>query len=303
MIENDDRWEIANCILKEKGIIQHQIESFNKFINNDINEIISSTPNISYSWSNIKIKNINYSSGKIEYIIRNPHFNAPNMIECYGDEINIYPNDARIRSLTYSSVLTVDIEEVITIGNNKQSKIRNDVYIGKIPIMVKSDMCRLKGASIEELYRRKECPLDPGGYFIISGSERVIVSQETIALNHLMIYKLNQPKKYLYNAKIYSFSNSKCGMFEIGIKKNETIYANFNYIDKEINVIILLMALGCKTDKEIFNVVNIYNDNHNKIIAEILRKSFNEVSEFEEEKTKICIDKVEDALVCFIFYL
>ena len=80
----------------------------------------------------------------------------------------------RLRNLTYSSPLYVDIiKTVIKEGEKPIEKKDEKIYIGKIPIMLRSTYCLLNGLTDRDLHEVNECPLDPGGYFIINGSEKV----------------------------------------------------------------------------------------------------------------------------------
>jgi DNA-directed RNA polymerase III subunit RPC2 len=84
------------------------------------------------------------------------------------------PNECRIRDLTYSAPIHVDIEYL------KGDKIfrTKKVLIGFMPIMLGSSNCWLSGKTYQELAQIKECPFDPKGYFIIKGSEKVVLIQE-----------------------------------------------------------------------------------------------------------------------------
>lgn len=70
---------------------------------------------------------------------------------------------------------------------NKQIVIKRGVPIGRIPIMLRSSHCVLASKANTELSKYGECPLDPGGYFIIRGVEKVILSQEQLSRNRIII--------------------------------------------------------------------------------------------------------------------
>lgn len=89
----------------------------------------------------------------------------------------------RLRDLTYSSKIIVDIE--YTRGN--QRVIRNNLVIGRIPIMLRSSKCHLYGKNEMEMAKMNECPLDPGGYFIIRGTEKVLLIQEQLSKNRMLV--------------------------------------------------------------------------------------------------------------------
>ena len=84
------------------------------------------------------------------------------------------PNEARLRNLTYSAPLYVDITKTIQRDRSDPEKTQHSkTFIGKIPIMLRSTYCILSGLTDRDLTELNECPLDPGGYFVVNGSEKV----------------------------------------------------------------------------------------------------------------------------------
>jgi len=53
--------------------------------------------------------------------------------------------------------------------------------------MLRSNRCVLSSKSEKELDKLGECPLDPGGYFIVKGIEKVILIHEQLAKNRIII--------------------------------------------------------------------------------------------------------------------
>ena len=102
------------------------------------------------------------------------YLSKPTNWEKDGYNYNMMPNEARLRNLTYSSPLYVDIvKTVFRDGEEPMEKKSEKVYIGKIPIMLRSAYCLLSDLTDRDLNEVNECPLDPGGYFVINGSEKV----------------------------------------------------------------------------------------------------------------------------------
>lgn len=95
----------------------------------------------------------------------------------------VTPHECRLRDLTYSAPVYVDVRYTKgrTICNVKK------VQIGRIPIMLRSCICVLHGCSEKKLVNMKECPHDPGGYFIVRGSEKVVLSQEQLSKNRIIV--------------------------------------------------------------------------------------------------------------------
>jgi DNA-directed RNA polymerase II subunit RPB2 len=101
------------------------------------------------------------------------------------------PNEARLRNLTYSAPLYVDITKtVVKEGQDPIETQHQKTFIGKIPIMLRSTYCLLSGMTDRDLTELNECPLDPGGYFIINGSEKVLIAQEKMATNTVYVFQM-----------------------------------------------------------------------------------------------------------------
>ena len=114
------------------------------------------------------------------------------------------PNEARLRNLTYSAPLYVDITKtVIKEGEEPRETSHPKTFVGKIPIMLRSTYCLLNGLTDRDLTELNECPLDPGGYFIINGSEKVLIAQEKMATNTVYVFSMKD-SKYQYKAEIRS---------------------------------------------------------------------------------------------------
>jgi DNA-directed RNA polymerase beta subunit len=79
----------------------------------------------------------------------------------------------------------------------------------QVPIMLRSSYCTLYQQSEKDLTELGECPLDQGGYFIINGSEKVLIAQEKMSTNHVYVFKKRQPNKFAYIAEVRSMAESQ----------------------------------------------------------------------------------------------
>src|SRR3989344_110412 len=152
------------------GFIDHQVKSFNEFIDLHIQKIIDEIGEIQLETP--ELAEFKIKLGKV----RLP---KPNVKEADGATRVITPFEARMRDLTYASPIFV---EMIPIINGVEQEPQ-EVKLGDLPIMVKSRLCTLDGLSSEQLVEEGEDPNDPGGYFIINGTERVIVMVEEVLSN------------------------------------------------------------------------------------------------------------------------
>jgi DNA-directed RNA polymerase II subunit RPB2 len=134
----------------------------------------------------------------------------------YDDENNkpyphyMYPNDARLRNMTYGVTIHYDIDVDFIYYNGEQriqeTKTYEKIFLGRFPIMLHSNLCILRGVATEARFNMGECRNDYGGYFIISGKEKVIVSQEKFGDNMLYVRKYKDDELYSYSCEIHSVS-------------------------------------------------------------------------------------------------
>ena len=88
--------------------------------------------------------------------------------------------------MTYAAPIVVDVK----YRKGNQLVTRKDIQIGRMPIMLRSANCVLKGKSERQLASLNECSVDPGGYFIVRGQEKVILVQEQLSKNRVIVENL-----------------------------------------------------------------------------------------------------------------
>ncbi|UYV64305.1 POLR3B [Cordylochernes scorpioides] len=219
---------IVESFIEEYGFISHHLDSFDRFVDKGLKNIIK---------NNKYFENEAFS---LEYLAIGVE--KPTFIEGMGIEDKITPQECRLRDITYAGRIWADIE--YSFGN--QSAKRARVTLGRLPIMLRSKLCHLYGASKDEMFQMKECPLDPGGYFIINGTEKVILMQEQLSKNRIIIQKSND---VISCQVVSSTENSKSrAVFEW---KNEVFYLKSNSFTEPINIILVLKGLGVETDLRI----------------------------------------------------
>ena len=223
---------IVKKYLQEHSLVESNITSFNNFIEVRMQEIVNE---LSGSLANEEIE-IKLGRIRIE---------KPNVIEADGSVSLITPAEARLRNLTYSSPVFLEI--TVRQGNQTES---HDVEIGRVPAMIGSKICNTYGMSKEVMEKNYLDPLDTGGYFIINGNERIMVLIEDLAANQTFIEKAKE--------KIMLRLFSSRGAYRIPVSITETsdgiIEVSFSRF-KNIPVIILLKALGMIKESEIARYV------------------------------------------------
>jgi len=248
----DDKYPVLLKAFKdENGFTGHQIKSYNEFIDYRLQHIIDEIGELyleSKGISDFKIK-----FGKVRVGI-------PSIEESDGSiNTTITPIEALTRNITYSA--PVFLEMIPTINNVEQKPVR--VKICDIPVMVKSNRCALAGKSKEELIKMGEDPENPGGYFIIDGTERVIVMVEEIVSNRPII----EIRNGIETARINSEINGYIQKHTIERKKG-IFYISFANA-KNIPVIVLLRALGLETDRDIVTSITSDKDEMEEIYFNI----------------------------------
>ncbi|XP_013621533.1 PREDICTED: DNA-directed RNA polymerase III subunit rpc2-like isoform X2 [Brassica oleracea var. oleracea] len=157
----------------------------------------------------------------------------------------------RLADMTYAAPIYVNIEYVHGIHGKTTISAKDKVVIGRMPIMLRSCRCVLHGKDEEELARLGECPLDPGGYFVIKGTEKVLLIQEQLSKNRIII---DSDKKGNINASVTSSSETTKSKTVIQMEK-EKIYLYLHQFVKKIPIIIVLKAMGMESDQEIVQMV------------------------------------------------
>lgn len=98
--------------------------------------------------------------------------------------------------MTYAAPIRVDIKYI----RGKRIVARKGIPIGRLPIMLRSNKCRLAGKNDRQMSHMNECALDPGGYFIVNGTEKVILVQEQLSKNRVIVE--TDPKKNTVTASV-----------------------------------------------------------------------------------------------------
>ena len=262
------RWPIIQDILSREGVAKQHLNSFDEFLKKGLQDIIDEI-------AHIDIENAEYpykiQLGRIQ-------FKQPRMMELDGSVTHITPVEARLRNVSYVAPLMLEAN-VIEDGKTLESRF---IHIGDIPVMVKSESCILRSFTQQKLIDYAEDPEDPGGYFIINGSERVIVGLEDLSYNKIIVDAEKVGGKKIFKAKVYSSIVGYRAKLELVLKEDGLIVARIPGSPVDIPIITLMRALGLESDKEIASAISL-NDN----IQNELESSF--------EKTDITTSK--DAIV------
>ena len=174
----------------------------------------------------------------------------PEITEADGSKRNIFPIEARLRKISYSAPIFIEVSAHIN-GVQRESFV---TQVGNLPIMLKSKYCHLNKLSREELVANYEDPDDPGGYFIINGTEKVLIHIEDLAPNRLLVNKSNIGVSQ-FEGKIFSEHGSYKIPHTVEKLKDGLLYLTFTRV-KRVPAIIIIKALGLIKDEEIMNFVS-----------------------------------------------
>jgi DNA-directed RNA polymerase beta subunit len=223
---------------EEKEWVRYQIESFNNFTDFGLQKIINEvgTVRVVQETEDLKLK-----FGEVE-------IGKPIVNEADGSTRKIYPNEARIRNLTYMAPVYVTITPVFNGVQEKSEK----VHVGDLPIMVRSKKCMLSGLDDNGMVGVGEDPSDPGGYFVINGTERVLVLIEEISSNKPIFEKTEEGG---VTVRINSERSGFKQRHLIEMKPDGEITISFANI-KKLPVVVLLKALGMENDRELCSMIS-----------------------------------------------
>ena len=331
---NNISWNIIHRYFKDNpyNLVSHHIDTYNDFFSKGIYQIfLENNPiRIIEKIKDKESSNVNssecvlYMGGKTANKI---YFGKPIIYDDANssglNETNIhymYPNDARLRNMTYGFTIHYDVDVDVNYTDDSGTSISksmtlNKIYLGTFPIMLHSNLCILKGLSTEVRFNLGECRNDYGGYFIINGKEKVILSQEKFGDNMLYVKKNKEDDVYSYSCEVHSVSEDSSKPIRFTSVKiigpnarytNNQIVVDIPNVKKPIPLFIVMRALGIISDKSIIetclldleknkNMIDLFIPSihdTNKIFNQILALEF--MSKFTKAQT---ISSVQNILM------
>ncbi len=240
-MEKDSR-EVLKAYFRDNSIVQSQLSSYNYFINEGLREII-----LGFGRSNIP-EYLLETYDEVNLTIEDVWLGEPAHIEVDGSITKMTPQIARMRGITYSAPLFMKVGTVI--GTQKEEF---EVQIAKMPIMLKSEKCVLHNKSYDELVELGEDPCEPGGYFLVNGTEKVVVLMEDLALNMFFIEGIDSPEPH---GRMFSERGVYKSLQEIKRQKDGSYTYTFGNF-KNIPLFLLIKALGITSDKDIVELTEV----------------------------------------------
>ena len=325
-ITPEDCWEVISAYFDTKGLVSQQIDSFNEFTETTINSLIEEYADLTLDHPNPgDDEGRDVSLRRYDIHFGRTFISRPAITEATGETVSLLPYECRDRNLTYSAPMYCLVKKKATIAINEPIPLNelsedqqeymartgehpttirwetegpdvdagvpphlqgDKVFLGKIPIMVKSSICHLSDQDDESLFMLNECPYDQGGYFIINGSEKVLIAQERSAANIVQVFKKPPGGSVSYQAEIRSALEKGSRLISslqmrLHTKPDNskgrlanTVSVTLPYVKEEVSLAIVFRALGIVSDEDILN--HICYDRKDTQMLEALRPCIEE---------------------------
>lgn len=333
-ITSEDCWAVISSFFDTKGLVSQQLDSYDEFTRNTIQDIVKENGSVILEQNtpyDAELDDNPIIKRRYEIKFGRVYLARPTHTEGDGTTNPVYPHEARLRNLTYSGAMLADItnkvmvareapvvmegddeDTEVTTGMSGQTQIRwteeqsfaDDahparVFIGKLPVMLRSELCHLRNVTDETLFDKKECPYDQGGYFVINGSEKVLIAQERSAANIVQVFKKKQGP-IPWTAEIRSAVEKGTRLissFNIKWAENSLVgtggkrapgpfaYATLPYIKADVPMAIVFRALGIVSDEEILS--HIVYDRQDTQMLELLKPSIEEGAVVQDRETAL----------------
>ena len=312
-------WNIIDKLFSDNPniLVAHQLDSYNEFISNGISQIFKEhNPIVFQKEKNPQTdayKHISrfYLGGKTGDKI---YYGKPVIYDETGTTSRVhymYPNEARLRNMTYGVTIHYDVDvefeqeeqqEAEAISSSTKKIIKTvttvtlpQILLGKFPIMVHSNLCILSGLPKGVIYNMGEDKSDHGGYFIIDGKEKLIVSQEIFADNMLYTRTRSADDKYSHSVEIRTVSEDtskperKLRVYMVAPTPrytNNQIVVEIPNVKRPIPLFILMRALGVISDYDIIETC-LLNMAENRDLIEFFRPSVHDANKIFTQRAAI----------------
>ena len=209
-------WYLIHTYFETYGFVRHLVESFDHFI-------LHQLPHIVQEAHDIRVRQVDEEGVVEDHVVylTNVSVNKPTMTDVNGAERELPPHVARLRSLTYASTVLVDVvHDIYRDDELLERRLFRETCLARLPILLGSCCCHTRHRS-DPL----ECELDAGGYFIVSGGEKVLVAQEKLHHNTPYVFAVRQPSRFALQCEIRSCHERK-------LRSTSSLYLNLTNAGK-----------------------------------------------------------------------
>lgn len=292
--------ELVDAFFAERSIVNHHIASFNDFlptIDNPSSRMQRIVDNLRVSPEDerrglikldedrtegdvieIRIGRKRDDKGRIDLEAKpSIKVGTPVVKEANGATHPLTPMEARLRNLNYTAPIFLEF----TVIENGIEREPETIPIGNLPIMTKSKRCSLHRENLEvegeltddehvqRLVNMGEDPYDSGGYFIIAGTERVLISLEDLAPNRVLVEFNERYGREVPIAKVFSQKEGYRALTLVEMKKDSVLVVTVPTASGQIPLVILMKALGMEMDRDIHDGISSSPEMDNIVYANI----------------------------------
>ena len=262
-------------------LTKHHIDSYDQFLERDMINIIRANNPILILKD--KLPDGDSYKYRVEIFVGGPEgtdilIGSPTLLLEKGNDIRLmYPNEARLRNLTYSLSVeaTLAVRVTLKLSPTEDEQVHNILFeqfpMFKLPLMLKSRHCILNGKADAFLEEAGECPQDHGGYFVVDGSEKILITRQEGAFNTLYVSEQKRDPKISHYATITSLNPKTRVVKRVafywtrertkqGVGKDtqflpSVLEVSVPFVRKPVNIFVLFRALGIQSDKDILQLI------------------------------------------------
>ena len=240
-----DIWYIIQTYFETYGFVRHQLESFNKFLQSTLPHIVQECA---------EVRAVQHETESHVVTICNLSLSKPSETRPDGVEVPLVPHIARLRNMTYASSVLVDVvHDIYENGKHAERRLFREVCLCRMPIMLGSVCCHTQHEESP-----LECRLDQGGYFIVSGCEKVVIAQEKLHHNTPYVFPVKQPSRFALQCEIRSCherklrSTSSLYIYVTNTKKGAIpdLLVTLPFLSAQISLLTLFRLLGVSSADE-----------------------------------------------------
>jgi DNA-directed RNA polymerase subunit B" len=250
-MNREDRRAISREYFSRDRLAAHHFRSFNAFLDRGMQDVVDEKETID--------TDIGDKEGQepVWVELGNLRVTTPRVREADGSEELQYPQEARLRNITYAAPVFMEMT-IVRGGIDEEEHIvdQAETKVGRIPVMVGSNKCNIAGFTDEELIEIGEDPADPGGYFIVNGSERVLMTSEDLAPNKILAEHDTKYGDDIQVAKTFSQRRGYRALVLCERNREGLLEVSFPSVSGSINFVTLVRALGLESDEEIVHRVS-----------------------------------------------
>jgi DNA-directed RNA polymerase subunit B" len=242
-----ERSILSRAYFSREHVARHQLDSFNHFLTHNLQKVVDEQRIIETD-----IENRGKNNEPVWVELGTIGVKKPLVREADGSQGELYPSEARLRNLTYAAPIQLGL--TLVHGSDRQEPV--NTTIGQLPIMVGSVSCNLYGMNDAERIVRGEDAFDPGGYFIVNGTERVLMTLEDLASNKIMTEFTERYNERIYVAKVFSQFRGYRALVVVERNKKNLLEVSFPSVAGHLKFVDLMRALGMTNDQAVVNAVS-----------------------------------------------